>query len=179
MQRNKLAFEIGFRNDSTSCGIALIYDPDSSECNPDAMIHTVTPLYVRYAETDRMGFAHHSNYAVWFECGRVDMMNRIGIPYRDLEDKGFLLPLLELGVRFIRSTTFDDRLEVHTLVRERPRAKIRIEYEIRRDDVLVSSGFTVHGFIDRDGRAMRPPSFFVEVIDRNMESTNEEGATAE
>lgn len=156
MQRNKLAFEIGFRNDSTSCGIALIYDPDSSECNPDAMIHTVTPLYVRYAETDRMGFAHHSNYAVWFECGRVDMMNRIGIPYRDLEDKGFLLPLLELGVRFIRSTTFDDRLEVHTLVRERPRAKIRIEYRsggmmcwFRADSRFMDSSI---GMDDRCGR---------------------------
>ena len=157
------------QDDSTLWGNAHIYDPDCPECNPDTMIHTVTPLHVRYAETDQMGFAHHSHYATWFECGRVDMMNRIGIPYRDLEERGFLLPLLELGVRYIRSTTFDDRLEVHTFVRERPRAKIRIEYEISREGTLVSSGFTVHGFIDRDGRPMRPPPFFMEVIDRQMD----------
>ena len=75
------------------------------------------PLIVRYAETDRMGIVHHSNYPVWFEAGRTEYIKQNGISYSEIEKEGILLPLLELKCRFINSSTYEDRIVVRTSVR--------------------------------------------------------------
>ena len=41
----------------------------------------ISTIEVRYAETDQMGIAHHSNYAVWFEVARTDFIKAAGISY--------------------------------------------------------------------------------------------------
>lgn len=43
-----------------------------------------TEIVVRYAETDQMGIAHHSNYPVWFEIGRTDFFKMIEVPYSQM-----------------------------------------------------------------------------------------------
>ena len=37
-----------------------------------------TQIRVRYAETDKMGIVHHSNYLIWFEFGRSDFCRARG-----------------------------------------------------------------------------------------------------
>ena len=56
------------------------------------MIHTVYQTRVRYVETDRMDVVHHSNYLVWFEAARIQMLDEIGLPYKQMEEDGFLIP---------------------------------------------------------------------------------------
>ncbi len=36
-------------------------------------------LRVRYAETDQMGVAYHSNHFIWFEVGRVELLRQLGL----------------------------------------------------------------------------------------------------
>ena len=45
----------------------------------------ISTVEVRYAETDQMGIAHHSNYAIWFEVARTDFIKAAGISYTDVE----------------------------------------------------------------------------------------------
>ena len=42
---------------------------------------------MRYAETDQMGVVYHSNYVIWFEVGRVELMRQLGFTYRDMEEQ--------------------------------------------------------------------------------------------
>ena len=42
-----------------------------------------TAFTVRYAETDQMGVAHHSNYPIWFEAGRTDFIRKMGPLFDD------------------------------------------------------------------------------------------------
>ena len=58
-------------------------------------------ITVRYAETDKMGIVHHSNYPVWFEIARTDFIKALGVPYSVLEEKGLMLPLIGLSCRYI------------------------------------------------------------------------------
>ena len=53
----------------------------------------ISTVEVRYAETDQMGIAHHSNYAVWFEVARTDFIKAAGISYTDVEKGGIITPL--------------------------------------------------------------------------------------
>ncbi|MGB0257678.1 MAG: acyl-CoA thioesterase [Coraliomargarita sp.] len=128
------------------------------------MIHTVSNVRVRYAETDRMDVVYHSNYFVWFETARILMLDQLGIPYKEMEANGYRIPVLDASAQYKQPAQFDDRLEVHLFMREKPRARFRFEYEIRREDTLLCKGSTTHGFMDAEGKGLRPPAEFIEKI---------------
>ena len=121
-----------------------------------------TPITVRYAETDMMGVVYHGSYLPWFEVGRTDLMKQYGLPYRQLEAEGFFLPVLEVGARYVKPARYDDAITIVTTLREKPLLRIKLEYEVRRGDELLATGFTLHAFIDRAGRPVRPPASFQE-----------------
>jgi acyl-CoA thioester hydrolase len=130
------------------------------------MIRSTTSVTVRYAETDMMGIVYHANYLPWFEVGRTTLLKEIGVPYRRLEEEGFRLPVLEVAAKFLRPALYDDTLEVVTTLRERPAIRIRLEYEVRRGDDLLATGSSLHAFVDRQGRPVRPPPWAAELIKR-------------
>ena len=130
------------------------------------MIETREQVRVRYAETDQMAVAYHGNYLPWFEMARTTLLREHGLPYRQLEAEGYFLPVLEIGIRYQRPARYDDVLTVVARLVEKPLLKIRIEYEVFRDTELLCTGFTVHAFIDRSGRPVRPPAAFVARMDQ-------------
>lgn len=128
------------------------------------MIHTISRIRVRYAETDRMDVVYHSNYLVWFETARILMLDEIGIPYREIEACGLFIPVLVANIQYKQPAYFDDRLEVHLFMREKPRARFQMDYEVRREGALLTTGTTTHGFMDKTGKALRPPEDFLNKI---------------
>lgn len=69
-------------------------------------MHARTKVTVRYAETDRMGIVHHSNYPIWYEIARNDYIKMFGISYTDMENAGVMTPLLNLSCHFSESLLF-------------------------------------------------------------------------
>jgi acyl-CoA thioester hydrolase len=128
------------------------------------MLRSRATIAVRYAETDMMGVAYHGSFLPWFEIGRTTLLKEHGLPYRELEVAGYFLPVVEMAARYQRPAYYDDTMEITTLLREKPIARIRLEYEVRRGAELIATGHTVHAFIDREGRPTRPPPFFVQKI---------------
>ncbi|MDR1281992.1 MAG: acyl-CoA thioesterase [Opitutaceae bacterium] len=125
-------------------------------------------VQVRYAETDMMGIVYHANYLPWFEIARTDLFRRHGLPYRDLEAEGFLLPVLEANVRYLKPARYDDTLAIVATLAEKPSLRMRLAYEVRRadgtsgtDGERLATGWTTHAFIDRSGKPVRPPARFV------------------
>lgn len=128
------------------------------------MIVSRSPINVRYSETDMMGVVYHGNYLAWFEVGRTRLLKECGVIYRDLEAQGYLLPVIELGVKYLRPARYDDDLVIITTLAEKPLLRIRLDYEVRRGDELLVTGFTVHGFINRQGEPVRPPPLYMEAM---------------
>ena len=126
------------------------------------MIQSRVQVTVRYAETDMMGVVYHGSYLPWFEIGRTTLLKEHGISYRDLETAGYRLPVLEVHVKYLKPACYDDGVTVITTLAERPLLRIELSYEVRRDADLLATGRTVHAFIDREGRPVRPPAFFTE-----------------
>jgi acyl-CoA thioester hydrolase len=124
------------------------------------MITSRTEVTVRYAETDMMGIVYHANYLPWFEIGRTHLLKEQGIPYRALEAEGFRLPVLEVTVKYLRPALYDDTVAVVTTLREKPLLRIRLEYQLYRGHELLVTGSTLHAFIDRTGKPVRPPASF-------------------
>ena len=95
------------------------------------------------------------------------MLRFIGFPYSLLEIKGFMLPVLELNIKYRNPAYYDDLLLIRSFVKQIPVLKIHIDYTIHREDgnILVAEGFTEHVFMKKENRkAVRPPEFFLKAI---------------
>lgn len=116
-------------------------------------------IRVRYAETDRMGLLHHANYLVYFEQGRTELLRSQGLAYKDLEDRGYLLVLTKIEVRYRKPIVYDDVITLRTMVVRTTAARIDHRYEILRDGVLLAEGTSTLACVDRDGRVQALPEF--------------------
>jgi acyl-CoA thioester hydrolase len=126
------------------------------DAEPDADRDEI-PIRVRYAETDRMGFLHHANYFVYFEQGRTELLRKRGLSYRDLEDAGHLLVVVNLECKFKSPARYDDLLSLTTTVERVTHVKIVHRYEVRRDGTLLAEGRSTLACVDRDGRPQALP----------------------
>lgn len=116
-------------------------------------------FHVRYAETDAMGIVHHASYIVWFEEGRSAYMRAHGLPYSEVERRGYYFTVVEVNARFLSPARYDDQVVVRTRLAELHSRGLTFAYEIRRlaDDVLLVRGETRHICIDRTGKVQRIP----------------------
>lgn len=126
------------------------------------MIQSRVYVTVRYAETDMMGIVYHGSYLPWFEIGRTTLLKEHGLSYRELEAAGYRLPVLEVGVKFLKPALYDDTLTIITTMAEKPVLRIQLAYEVYRGGELLATGQTAHAFIDREGRPVRPPPKFAQ-----------------
>jgi acyl-CoA thioester hydrolase len=138
--------------------------------NSGGMIQSRAEVTVRYAETDMMGVVYHGSYLPWLEVGRTTLLRELGLPYRDLEALGFFLPVLEVSVKYRQPARYDDTIAIITTLREKPLLRIQLDYEVRRGDELLATARTVHAFIDRTGRPVRPPPQAIALFARAFEA---------
>lgn len=116
-----------------------------------------TTIRVRYAETDMMGVVHHATYPVWFEVGRTDLMRGRGLPYTEIEARGFYLMLSGLNVEYRRAAHYDDELTVTTRISALRSRTVTFAYEVRRGEDLVATGESRHIATDKSYRPARMP----------------------
>lgn len=123
------------------------------------MIHR-TEIRVTYADTDAMGIVYYANYLKWFEVGRTELMRSLGIVYKEMEEGGTFLPVLEVFCKYHASGKYDDVLLVETSLDFLKRASIRFAYRILRkaDGIQLVTGSTLHAFLDQEGRIVKIPA---------------------
>ncbi|WP_425448394.1 acyl-CoA thioesterase [Dethiothermospora halolimnae] len=121
------------------------------------MVHD-TIIRARYAETDQMGIIYHANYFTWFEIGRTEFFRNLGMDYKDLEYRNVLLPVIDVGCKYITSAKYDDEIIIRTKLSKLKGVKLKYEYEIIRkeDNKLLAEGYTLHAFVDKD---LKPVNF--------------------
>ena len=127
---------------------------------PDLQSHRSTHrIRVRYCETDRMGVAHHGSHIDWLEEARTEWMRECGASYRDLEDSGVFLQVVDVHVTYQASVTYDDVVVIETFLQEKKRVSITIGYELTResDGVRVGTATTTLACVGEDGKLRRLP----------------------
>ena len=124
-----------------------------------------TRVRVRYAETDRMGVVYYANYLVWFEVGRTEWLRDAGWNYREMEQDGVALPVIEAHCEYRQPARYDDEIEVATRATLLSPVRIRFDYEvIRGAEEVCASGHTVHAAVDPAGRPCRLPQRVRELL---------------
>ncbi len=106
-----------------------------------------TRVRVRYVETDQMGIAYHSNFLVWFEVGRVELLRQLGFAYKDMEAQdGCFIAVVDARCRYKSPARYDDELTVRTRLKNVRGSLIHFHYEVERvaDRALLAEGETTH-----------------------------------
>jgi len=113
------------------------------------MFSTEVQIRVRYAETDQMGYVYYGNYATYYEVARVESFRKLGYAYKNLEDQGVMMPVLELKTKYIQPAKYDDLLTVKVSIPEMPNVRITYLYEIYNESgTKLNEGETQLVFID-------------------------------
>jgi acyl-CoA thioester hydrolase len=116
----------------------------------DRQVHQVT-LRVRYAETDQMGVVYHSNFFIWMEIGRVELMRSLGFDYKKMETEDDChLPVVDARCRYKSPAYYDEEIVIRTELRNIRGSLIHFGYDILRqnDSTLLAEGETTHLVVD-------------------------------
>lgn len=112
-----------------------------------------------------MGIAYHANYLVWFEVGRTEWLRGSGWTYREMEEDGVSLPVIEAHVEYRQPARYDDEIEICTAPTVLSPVRIRFDYQARVGaDSMLATGHTVHAALGADGRPRRLPSHVLELL---------------
>lgn len=122
-------------------------------------------IRVRYAECDRMGFVHHSNYALYFEEARTEFLRNKKITYKELEDEGIIMPVRSMGFSFFYAAKYDDLLTIEVTIPENPSVRIKFTYRVfNQNSELLSEGFTELFFVHKS--TMKPIRISKELLEK-------------
>mgnify|MGYP000565970506 FL=1 len=126
-----------------------------------------TTIRVRYAEADPMNVVYYGNYAQYFEVGRVESLRALGISYKSMEELGFMLPVVELNIKYLRSAYYDDLITIKTMIKQLPvDHRIQFDQEIYNEEgKLLTVGVVRLYFMDQAlGKRAEMPAFLKEKL---------------
>ena len=113
------------------------------------MFSATTPIRVRYAETDQMRYVYYGNYPQYYEVGRAEAIRDLGFTYKQLEDLGVMMPVVEMSIRYFRPALYDDLLTIKTSLHELPKSKVQFHHEIFNEkNELLNQGTVTLVFVD-------------------------------
>jgi len=135
------------------------------------MFEAQTQIRVRYAETDQMGYVYYGNYSTYYEVARVETLRQMGFSYKELEDKGVMMPVLENWSKYIAPARYDELLTIKVYIKERPKLRISFHYEISNPaGKLIHIGETKLVFVSIETRKPCPiPEEFIKIVDQHFD----------
>jgi acyl-CoA thioester hydrolase len=103
-------------------------------------------LRTLYADTDRSDVVYHANYLRYFEFGRASLMRDAAYAYREIEESGYIYPIISTAIDYFRPLHYDDVMYIHTRPGDLERVKLQFDYVITHTPSgdIVCTGFTRH-----------------------------------
>lgn len=131
------------------------------------MITRETQIRVRYADTDQMGYVYYGKYPEYFEVGRVELIRSLGMTYKSVEEKGIIMPVADLQIKYHRPGRYDELLTVRTSLPEKPRSSFLTTYEVLNEaGQLLATGTVRLAFIDiARNRPVRAPEYIRQAVE--------------
>ncbi len=124
---------------------------------------------VSYGETDTMGYLYYAEYLHLFERSRSEFIRNMGMSYADVERLGIMLPVREAQCRYRRPARYDDLIYIRAGISEVRRASLVFVYNVMDAErkALLAEGMTEHPCTNHEGRPVRPPQWFMDLVRGN------------
>ena len=130
------------------------------------MTYTTNPISVRYVETDKMQFVHHSNYAKYFELARLEWLAELGVSYASIEKEGILLPVISIKTEFKKPLYFGDEFRITVSSKKNPQATLELDYHVvNQNNQKICEGNTILAFLSaKKNIPIRCPKFLLKLF---------------
>lgn len=127
-------------------------------------------IRVSYSDTDQMGFVHHSNYLKYYEAARWNLFRHWGIPYKEIEDAGVLLPVVGVRMQYMKPAFYDEELTIETKVISMKGAKLVLSYKAFNEaKELINAATVTLAFVNsRTRKPCKPLAYVVERLNKNV-----------
>ncbi len=131
------------------------------------MLESVVEMDVPFHDSDPMGVTWHGNYFRYLETARSALLDDIGYNYRQMSESGYLWPVVDARIKYVRPTTFGQRLRVTAKLAEYEN-RLKIVYtitDVASGDV-VTEATTTQVAVHRESGEMSfvsPPVFIDKV----------------
>ncbi len=145
---------------------------ETTELVPNDICETIKTYehHAKYYETDQMGIIHHSNFIKWMEEARVDLMDQIGVSYKQMEEMGIISPVLGVSCEYRKMVHFDDTVLIDIAITKYNGIKLELKYRMtdKKTGVLSAVGKSAHCFLNREGMPITLKKYYPMIHDRFM-----------
>ena len=113
-----------------------------------------------------MNYVYYGRYAEYLEVARTELIRSLGLSYREIEEKGFFMPVSEFTIRYRKPALYDEILTIKSFIREIPGSRMPIESKVYNEKgELVAEGTVTLAFVDQQrNRPVIAPAFFLDLI---------------
>ena len=131
------------------------------------MYKAETKVRVRYSETDQMGYCYYGNYAAFFEVARVEALRKLGLSYKEMEEDGIAMPVLEYQIKYFKPSFYDDELRIETTITEMPKIRIHFNYKtFNAKNEQINEANTSLVFVNKTtGKPCVAPEHFLKALE--------------
>lgn len=123
------------------------------------MYTSETQIRVRYGETDQMGYLYYGFYALYYEQGRAEAIRQLGFTYKQLEEQGVMMPVVEMNAKYFRPALYDDLVTVKTSLKVLDKESPQIQFHsdlYNENGKLLNTGIVTLVFFDPIARRKIP-----------------------
>ena len=134
------------------------------------MITGEIKLRVRYSDTDQMGYVYYGRYASFYEIARVELFRSLGFSYKNLEEEGIGMPVIDMETKYILPIKYDEQIKINTSIENLPSSRINFKYEVyNQNNELANTANTTLTFINLiNKKPVRMPAELLDIIKSNF-----------
>ncbi len=142
---------------------------------PEAITIVPYERKAHYHETDQMGIIHHSNYVKWMEEARIDLMDQMGMSYKQMEQMEIISPVLSISLNYRSSVRFDDTVIIETKMTQYNGVKMQLEYTMydKETEEIRCTATSSHCFLNRSGKPISLKRSYPEIDTKFFEFKDE------
>lgn len=131
------------------------------------MIQDKITIRPRYGEVDQMGYVYHANYIAYCHQARTELLHKIGINDKTLEDSEIMLPVISFHIEYKKPAYYDEIITIKTIVKEFPETRFKFDFEIMNEqNMLISKANSTIVFVKtEDRKPIKVPEFIEQKLD--------------
>ncbi|TCO07490.1 acyl-CoA thioesterase [Natronoflexus pectinivorans] len=130
------------------------------------MLKDTLVIRPRYNEVDQMGYVYHANYVTYCHQARTELLRKYGVNDSVLEEMGFMLPVIDMNLKYHCPAHYDEPLTITTIAEELPTTRFSFRFEFHNENgKLICSAFSTVVFVNAQTRKpMRAPEFVLRKL---------------
>lgn len=116
-----------------------------------AIVSDTIELIVPFHDLDMMSVCWHGNYVKYFEIGRCALLKKIDYDYLQMIESGYLWPIVDLQIRYIKPLRYDQRMIVESSLLEYEN-RLRIKYLVTdaKSCERLTKGYTTQVAVEKE-----------------------------